>query len=125
VSENNNAQGGTQDQSTEGAGLTAEETARARSWQLELLATALPDTDYRDEGTERRYLAHGGLFVSLTNGAWYSTKEGRGGYSSVALIQLVKDGTYRRDDAVQCQSALNIDPRSASKIDPSGIVLCR
>jgi hypothetical protein len=49
-------------------GLSATEYERARTWLLIIVEVLLSDARYRDEGDERRYLAHGGLLVNRKSG---------------------------------------------------------
>src|SRR6516164_1138237 len=71
-------------------GLGAADFERARTWILLVVEVLLPDAGYRDEGDERRYLAHGGLLVSKKSGAWFSFSAQRGGYSAIALVMFLK-----------------------------------
>jgi hypothetical protein len=70
--------------------LGAADYERAKSWATAIVESLLPAARYRDEGSERRYLSHGGLLVSKKSGAWYSYSAGRGSYSAIALIELLR-----------------------------------
>ena len=66
--------------------LTPADDERARTWHLEIAAALLSDPKHRDEGTERRFVGHGGLTINKGSGAWYSHSAGKGGYSTVSLV---------------------------------------
>jgi hypothetical protein len=73
------------------APLSPADFERLRTWALEIAATLVAvDTGWRDEGPDRRFLSHGGLLVHRTQGCWYSHALGRGSWSAIALIALLK-----------------------------------
>jgi hypothetical protein len=71
----------------------AELWERGRTWNSEIAAVRLPNTQWSDEGggrgRERRFLGHGGLLINLRNGAWYSHSHRDGGYSPLGLLAFV------------------------------------
>jgi hypothetical protein len=83
--------------------ISPAEFERLRSWALDIAPTLLPGVMTRDEGPERRFLGLGGLTINRRNGAWFSHSVGHGGYSTVALIELL--GHYTRPDAEAWASA--------------------
>ena len=53
--------------------LSAADFERAKSWLPEIAEALLPaGTRWQDEGSRRRYLGQGGLFIDLRSGAWWS-----------------------------------------------------
>jgi Protein of unknown function (DUF3631) len=60
--------------------------SRLQTWIIEIAATLLPsDTQFSDEGGERKYHGHGGLWINLLSGLWFSHAESKGG----AALQLI------------------------------------
>jgi hypothetical protein len=72
--------------------LTPEDGERLRSWSIEIAASLLPDSAQRDEGHDRRFGDTGGLVIDKSRGCWWSYAAGRGGWSTIKLISLLKDG---------------------------------
>jgi hypothetical protein len=55
--------------------------------------------EWRQEGDERRALGQGGLSVNTRTGAWYHHSAGKGGWSAIALIKLLKECAYKEASA--------------------------
>ena len=72
-------------------GLSASDFERALTWMTDIATAALPDDiRFRDEGDDRRYFTQGGLLINRRTGCWYSHAAGRGGYSALAFLMLLK-----------------------------------
>jgi hypothetical protein len=74
------------------------DAARADSWLVEIADALLPDTKWRDEATERRYLKQGGLIVNARKHVWLSHQRRQGGHA-IELVQFVKQ--CPREEAVE------------------------
>src|SRR3954453_23732996 len=73
---------------------TADEE-RLNTWATEIAADVLPaDTKWRDEGTERRFLGHGGLCINLKSAAWYCHSSQKGGVGVLSLLHFLRDSFH-------------------------------
>ncbi len=75
--------------------MSPADAARADSWLVEIADALLPDTKWRDEATERRYLNQGGLTVNVRKHVWFSHSAGKGGHA-IELVQSVKQCSRER-----------------------------
>ena len=71
--------------------LSAADQSRLRTWVSEIAAALLPPEAQReDRGADWRFTKSGGLSVCKRNAAWYQHAAGRGGYSPIPLIALLR-----------------------------------
>ena len=67
--------------------LSAGDFERAKSWLPEIAEALLPaGTRWQVEGSRRRYLGQGGLFIDLRSGAWWSFAK----RTPIAMIKCLK-----------------------------------
>jgi hypothetical protein len=77
------------------ARLSAEELGRLRSWTVEIAETLLPSGAQRqDRGGDWRFSHAGGLSIAKRSGAWFSHAQSVGGYSTVRLIEHLRQCDY-------------------------------
>jgi hypothetical protein len=74
--------------------MTPADIERLRSWSIEIVDAIVPAAKWRVEGVERKLVGSGGLSINCRTGAWYSHSLGRGGWSPVSLIRLLKQCSY-------------------------------
>jgi hypothetical protein len=72
------------------AAISADDYARLRTWILEIAEALLPGTQRQDRGGDWRFSHAGGLSIAKRSGVWFSHAEGKGGYSAVGLIALLR-----------------------------------
>jgi hypothetical protein len=77
--------------------LSPGDAERLRTWAVEIATALLPDAPQRDEGHDRRFGDAGGLVIDKRRGCWWSYSAGRGGWSIVDLIALIKNDWSRKD----------------------------
>jgi hypothetical protein len=75
--------------------LSLDETARARSWNLEIAAVILADLPYDDIAHDRRWQNLGGFSIDRRDGAWWSFAAEKGGYSAEQMVAFLRSGCSR------------------------------
>ena len=98
--------------------LTTSEVARLRTFAIEIAASLLRDAPRRDEGYDRRFGDAGGLVIDQRRGCWWSYSAGRGGWSTVDLIALIKNDWSRNDVE---QWALEKAPDAVFEVYPAPV----
>src|SRR3954447_1395971 len=63
---------------------------RAGTWITEIVETILEGVTWRREGDEYRTSGHGGLTINAQRGCWYQHSSGKGGWSVISLVVLLK-----------------------------------
>ena len=63
---------------------------RAGTWITAIVETILEGVTWRREGDEYRASGHGGLTINTRRGCWFNHASGKGGWSVVPLVALLK-----------------------------------
>jgi hypothetical protein len=79
--------------------MNAADEERLNTWISEIVEAIVEGIQWRQEGDERRALGQGGLSVNTRAGAWYHHSAGKGGWSAISLIQLLKGCAYKEASA--------------------------
>ena len=79
--------------------MTPTDSEPLNSWIVKIMETLIENTTWRSEGDELRDVGDGGLCINTRTGAWYSHSEGKGGYTALSLIALLKNRNNREATA--------------------------
>ena len=71
--------------------MTPADEERLRSWVFEIVETLIEGVAWRQEGAEKRAVGQAGLTINVKSGAWYSHGLGRGHWSTIPLIELLRN----------------------------------
>ena len=98
--------------------MTAEDAQRLATWAVDVVSALLPPgTPYRDEGRNRRWDGTGGLSVHRGTGQWYSHAAGRGGHSTIRLIEFLRPRYDRAEAEAWAAAFLRQHPGAGSCTD--------
>jgi hypothetical protein len=79
--------------------MNAADEERLNTWICEIVDAIVEGVQWRQEGDERRALGQGGLSVNTRTCAWYHHSAGKGGWSAISLIKLLKGCDYMEASA--------------------------
>jgi hypothetical protein len=83
--------------------VTSADEERLRSWVFEVVEALVEGITWRQEGAERRAIGQAGLTINTKHRCWYHHGLGRGHWSVLPLIELLRN--CNRQEALSWASA--------------------